>query len=65
MTRLYHGSKGPQVIADMPTNYLRNATLKRERDEPGAPQTLALRAELDRREERIERIRREMPEGCC
>lgn len=47
----YTSSKGEEhVITDMPYPYLKNATLKTERMEPGTELAQALRIELDKRE---------------
>ena len=51
MIRIYNGSKGPILIAEMNTHHLRAATLKQERENPGTEQTRALRDELNRRNE--------------
>lgn len=45
--KTYNGSKGEVLIAEMAYDYLRNATIKSEKDRPGHPETIALRAELD------------------
>lgn len=45
-------SKGQkEVIAEMHYPHLKNATLKGERTDPHNPETKAMRAELDRRED--------------
>jgi hypothetical protein len=51
LTTHYESKKGKLVIADMNFSHLANATTKSERERPGHPETLALRAELDKRME--------------